>query len=81
MRIFIVGHKSPDLDSAVSAIQYAEYLHKSKKYEGAEIVPVLPGKPNKETQFVLKKFDVETPKLLDEYEIEETDAFILVDHN
>jgi len=81
MKIYITGHISPDLDSISSAYTYAEYLKKSKRYEGIELIPVRVGEPNNETQFVFKKLNIELPKHLDEYKIEETDGFILVDHN
>lgn len=81
MKIYLVGHIGPDLDAAVAPIAYADYLEKSKRYEGSNIVPVLAGEPNVETKFVLDKFGVTTPALLDDIEIDSTDAFILVDHN
>jgi manganese-dependent inorganic pyrophosphatase len=81
MKIYITGHIKPDLDSISAAITYAEFLKKLKRYEGAELVPVVPGVVNKETAFVLNKIGVEIPKTLDECEIEDTDAFVLVDHN
>lgn len=81
MKIFIVGHISPDLDSVVSAVEYAEFLKKSKRYGDAEIVPVKTEDANAETSFVFKKFGVEMPKNLDEFDVESSDAFILVDHN
>lgn len=81
MKIYIVGHTSPDLDAIASAVEYAEFLRKTKRYEGAEIIPTRPGEPNKETAHIFEKYDVEMPKELSEYEIASDDAFILVDHN
>ncbi len=81
MKIYITGHKSPDLDSVSAAVQYAEFLKKSKKYEGSEIIPARAGEPNVETNFIFEKYDIEMPILLDDVEIDTTDAFILVDHN
>ena len=81
MKIYITGHIKPDLDSIVSAITYAEFLKKLKRYEGSELIPTIPGKINEETKFVLKKFEIDVPQSLDDIEIENTDAFILVDHN
>lgn len=81
MNIYVTGHKSPDLDTVASAVVYSEFLTKLKRYEGAKIVPVLPGTPNRETQFVFEKFEVELPKSLEEQKIESSDAFVLVDHN
>src|SRR5258708_867566 len=81
MRIFITGHISPDLDAIASAVEYAEFLKKSNSYEGAEIIPVRPGEPNKETEYVFKKFGLEMSKSLDDFKIEHDDKFILVYHN
>ena len=81
MKIYITGHISPDLDSISSAVTYAEYLKKIKRYEGIELIPVRAGEPNNETQFVFNKLNIDMPKLIDEYHIEDIDGFILVDHN
>lgn len=81
MRIFIIGHKSPDLDAIASAIEYTEFLKKEQRYEGAELIPVRAGDANKETQFVFEKYGITLPKALDDFEVNETDAFILMDHN
>lgn len=81
MKIFIVGHKSPDVDSITSAIEYKNLLKKTNKYEGAEVVAVRAGNINIETEYILNEFDVDVPKHLDEYTIESKDQFILVDHN
>lgn len=81
MRIFLVGHKPPDLDTIASAVEYTEFLNKLKRYEDAELIPTRPGEPNKETKFLFEKFEVEIPKPLDDFEVRESDAFILVDHN
>lgn len=81
MKIYIIGHKSPDLDSIAAAVQYAEFLKKTKKYEGSEIIPARAGEPNAETEYIFKKYGAEMPVLLNEVEIDSTDAFILVDHN
>ena len=51
MKIYITGHVSPDLDTIASTVEYAEFLKKVKRYEGAQIIPVRAGNPNKETEF------------------------------
>lgn len=81
MNIYITGHKSPDLDSVISAILYAEFLTKTEKYTDARIIPARAGEINKETKFVLNKFELEAPINLDSAEVTEEDKFILVDHN
>lgn len=81
MRIFIIGHISPDLDSVASTLEYKEYLEKIKRYEGAELVAVTAGEPNKEIKFVFKKYGIEIPKQISDFEVTPEDSFILVDHN
>lgn len=81
MKIYIKGHTSPDLDSIASAYTYAEYLRKIKRYGNHEIIPVRVGEPNNETIHIFKEFNIEIPKHLEDYEIEDKDKFILVDHN
>lgn len=59
-KIYVMGHKNPDTDSICSAISYAEL----KNRQGIGAVPVRLGELNRETEFVLKYFNVETPMLL-----------------
>jgi len=75
-KFYVIGHKSPDLDSIASAICYAELkniLENTDKY-----VPAAAEKINQATKFILDKFSIPVPKIL-------TDAeghnIILVDHN
>jgi manganese-dependent inorganic pyrophosphatase len=58
-RVFIIGHKNPDSDSVCSAIGYA-YLKNvlDKKYL---YVPARAGDLNNETEFVLERFEIESP--------------------
>lgn len=81
MKIYIIGHKSPDLDAIASAVQYSEYLQKTNRYPGHELIPARAGEANAETRTIFGKFDVTLPVLLDECDIVSDDAFILVDHN
>lgn len=69
---YVVGHKNPDTDSVVSAIAYANF-------KGNDFVPAILGELNNETKFVLEKFNIEKPVLLNS--INENDNFVLVDHN
>ncbi len=59
--VYVIGHKNPDTDSICSAIAYA-YL----KNETAEdnYLSARAGQLNEETQFVLKRFKVDPPQLL-----------------
>jgi len=59
--VFVTGHKNPDSDSICSAIAYADFLFRIGRYNA---VPVRIGEVNKETEYILKRFKVETPVLL-----------------
>lgn len=59
--IKVFGHKNPDTDATCGAILRAYEL---KTVHGQEAQPYVLGGLNKETQFVLDKFAVETPPLL-----------------
>ena len=59
--VFVTGHKNPDSDSICSAIAYADYLFRIGRYNA---VPVRLGEVSKETEYILKRFQVETPVLL-----------------
>ena len=75
-KIYIIGHKNPDTDSICSAIAYADL----KKRLGAtkDIIPARSGKINDETGFILERFNVDEPLLLEDA----TDKkIILVDHS
>mgnify|MGYP001078042795 CR=1 FL=1 len=73
--IFVVGHKSPDTDSICAAIAYAEL----KKKTGSEQArPMRAGEISKETNFVLRYFNISPPELLGDVAGKK---LILVDHN
>jgi manganese-dependent inorganic pyrophosphatase len=72
--IYVIGHKNPDTDSICSAIAYSHFL----KLNGEEVVPARCGNVNSETKFVLEKFDVKEPELV---ENGSGKKLILVDHN
>lgn len=74
--IYIIGHKSPDLDSVVSAIIYAIYKNKLNDVE--EYLPCVAGELNKETVYILNKFGISFPEVL---KTAESKNIILVDHN
>ena len=81
MRIFIIGHKSPDLDAVSSAVEYAQFLEKAQIYKSAQIIPVAAEQVNKEAETILAQFNVKIPKVIGDYKIADEDRFILVDHN
>ena len=60
-KIYVVGHKNPDTDSICSAIAYAAL---KTKITGKFYEPRRAGQLNEETQYVLERFHVKTPRLL-----------------
>ncbi|GAB6138118.1 manganese-dependent inorganic pyrophosphatase [Halanaerobaculum tunisiense] len=75
MSTYVVGHQNPDTDSICAAIAYANL----KQELGADVEPIRAGKVNAETEFILDKFGVEAPQLVEE--LEQGAEVILVDHN
>ncbi|WP_100330039.1 manganese-dependent inorganic pyrophosphatase [Bacillus xiapuensis] len=75
-KVLIFGHKNPDTDSICSAIAYAAL----KKELGVHAEPVRLGHINSETEYALKQFQAEAPRLI-EKAAPEADKVILVDHN
>ena len=75
-KILVTGHKNPDTDSICSAIVMA-YMQTQKRGEECEAVRL--GELNKETEYALKYFGVEKPRLIEN--VEEGQKIILVDHN
>lgn len=76
MTIHIIGHKSPDLDSIMAAISYADL--KNKLDPENNYIPARAGNLNEETEFILNKFNLKTPELLANIA---SKNIILVDHN
>jgi len=72
--IFIAGHKSPDTDSICAAIAYAELKNK----QGVDAVPCRLGDINSETKFVLEKWGLDIPQLLEDATNKQ---LIIVDHS
>ena len=72
--IYVAGHKSPDSDTVGSSIAYASLL----RVLGYDAIPVLLGKINHESAFILKAAGLETPKLL---ENAAGRNIVLVDHS
>lgn len=74
-KVYVVGHKSPDTDSICSAISYARL----KNLLGEDnVVAARAGEVNNETRFVLDRFDLDDPELIEDAAGKE---IILVDHN
>ena len=74
--IKVFGHKSPDSDATSSAILWAYYLN---NFTTQEAVPYILGKLNKETIFILDKWNIPEPQILDS--LSEDDNVIIVDTN
>ncbi len=63
MQTIVIGHKNPDMDSICSAVAYAEL----KRLTGhAHVVPARAGNTNERIDFVLGKFGVEAPVLIND---------------
>lgn len=90
-KIYVIGHKSPDLDSVVAAISYANFknvslktlkaqntLKKHEDTEEIEYMPAMAGVANKVTQYVFKKFGFTQPEILKDAA---GNNLVLVDHN
>ena len=73
MPTFVVGHLNNDTDSVVSAIALS-YLEKQL---GNDYDPAIASPINRETEFVLKEFGLDTPEIIPDSE----KKVILVDHN
>ena len=65
-KVFVFGHKKPDTDSVCGAISFA-YL---KRQIGVNAEARVLGEINRETQFALKKFNIDIPKYLNDVKVE-----------
>lgn len=72
-RVYVVGHKNPDTDSICSALAYA---HLKRVMTGNDYVAKRAGQINEETQYVLKRFDVAPPSLLNNVQTQVKDIDI-----
>lgn len=74
--IIVIGHKSPDTDSVVSAIAAATFFNRKENTQN--YIPAITANVNSETQFVLSKFDTGSPQIITNAEGKK---LFLVDHN
>ena len=72
-KVYVVGHKNPDTDSICSAIAYAEL---KRIVTGDEYVAKRAGQINEETHYVLQKFGVTAPALLNNVKLQVKDMDI-----
>lgn len=75
-KFYVIGHKSPDLDSVAGAISYANYKNKTLNTDC--YIPAVAGELNKETEYILDKFEINKPVKL---ESAKGLNIVLVDHN
>ncbi len=71
--LYVTGHQQPDTDSICSALAYARL-----KQTETDAVPARAGPLNPESEFVLDRWEVEPPELLEDAADKQ---LILVDHN
>jgi len=71
---YVIGHQGPDTDAIISALAYARL----KATDNDAITAARAGELNPETEFVLDRWDIEAPLLLEDASDEQ---LILVDHN
>lgn len=72
----VFGHSNPDTDAIVAAIAYSYLLN----HLGEETEAVALGTPNEETQFALRHFNVNAPRVITAAKPEVAQV-VLVDHN
>jgi len=74
-KVLIFGHKNPDTDSICASLVEEKF----DSNNGWNVEAVRLGNVNKETQFVLNYLGIDTPRLIEK--VEENQSVILVDHN
>lgn len=73
--ITVIGHKAPDTDATCSPIVFAWYLNKTDR----EALSYIAGQFNRETEFVLKHFNVSTPETKTSFE--DGEEIVILDTN
>jgi manganese-dependent inorganic pyrophosphatase len=76
MTIKVFGHKSPDTDSTGSPIIWAWYLN---DVLGKPAEPRLLGEPNSEALFMLSRWNLDKPEVMDD--VTASDTCVIVDTN
>ncbi|CTQ48647.1 manganese-dependent inorganic pyrophosphatase [Jannaschia donghaensis] len=76
MTTLVFGHKSPDTDSTGSPIAWAWYLN---EVAGIAAAPALLGEPNTEARWMLEKWDLPKPQIIDD--VEPLQPCVIVDTN
>ena len=76
--VYVIGHCHPDTDSIASVIGYAELLNLQ---EPGRYIPARCGELNPETRFVLSKFQIPPPELIESVEPSVADIPFLYPHH
>jgi len=76
MTTLVFGHKSPDTDSTGSPLLWAWYLN---EVQGGDAEPVLLGEPNTEAAFMLDRWSLPRPRIIDG--VEAGQPCVVVDTN
>ncbi|MGR3519437.1 MAG: manganese-dependent inorganic pyrophosphatase [Roseovarius sp.] len=76
MTTLVFGHKSPDTDSTGSPILWAWYLNEVR---GGDAEPVLLGEPNTEAAFMLGRWNLPKPRIIEG--VEAGQPCVIVDTN
>ncbi|UWQ21325.1 manganese-dependent inorganic pyrophosphatase [Jannaschia sp. W003] len=75
MTTLVFGHRAPDTDSTGAPIAWAWYLGT----QGEEAEAVLLGEPNTEAAFVLERWKLDRPRIIDDVEADQ--RVVIVDTN
>jgi manganese-dependent inorganic pyrophosphatase len=70
-RIYVIGHKRPDTDSIVAAAAYAELLRRQGQ---DNVVAGRQGEPWPETQYIMDRFGVALPILVEDVRLRVSDV-------
>ena len=76
--VYVIGHCHPDTDSIASVIGYAELLNRQQP---GRYIPARCGELNPETRFVLAKFQLQPPELIESVEPSVADIPFLYPHH
>ncbi len=71
-RIYVTGHRNPDMDSIASAIGYAELKNRLDVHN--EYVPVRLGEPNAQTKWALERAGCPPPDLMNHVYLRASDV-------
>ena len=83
MKTYLISHQKPDLDSITCTLAYTEFLltPQGKDPSLGQIISTRCDSINNETSYVLSKFKIPPPALINETVIKPQDQIILLDHN